>query len=237
MCAVLRCFKSASQSNKHNLGLHRLHFLTLVGLCSCPADQHTATDSFWQPVVMITAAGYLDTIADALTVVLQSDQSNALHDAATFSRLLCVSQQLKSRLLSAAAGRLTLKLPARGYDEVTYGSSLVQWMMRHIFMGNLKCVKKDNPASDLQDYATQANVATILAFDEPDYQLLLDRVAGALGTLAASPAAVSTRLPVVEFWYGVGEYAVTVSLGGGAAHAKLCRTAPCMSPGKHHSWP
>lgn len=58
-----------------------------------------------------------DTVEQVFTLVLQNEQHNALHDAKTFSNLLCVNQQLRQALLASAVGRISLFLPAdRGWE-------------------------------------------------------------------------------------------------------------------------
>jgi hypothetical protein len=41
-----------------------------------------------------TNSSPLDTYVQALSIVLQQNNPNELHDAATFAKLLCVSKQL-----------------------------------------------------------------------------------------------------------------------------------------------
>jgi hypothetical protein len=150
-----------------------------------------------------SSAAHLDTVSAVFTLVLQNGHDNALHEAVTFSRLMCANQQLQSRLLAAAEGRVTLDLSYRFLmaEGVNY-RSLVLWLLRHLRLGTLRRVDllTEQLKLPLQDYAT---LVTRACGPVQSSYPLIDRLASVLGSAAAYPGAI---LPKVERWYCRGEF-------------------------------
>lgn len=147
-------------------------------------------------------------VGQILLIVLQHQQHNALHDAANFSRLLCVSRALRNSLLDAAVGRLVLSLPsqAAGWSS---SRSLTLWLQQH-----MRLCKEVQLLPDLLAQPIDSCKAVI----EGAWQLPGDRrgVCSRLACLLADAVGTgaSNKLPVLTGWYGHGE---------GAAHpAHLC---------------
>lgn len=151
-----------------------------------------------------SSAAPLDTASAVFHLVLQNEQENALQDAAIFSRLLCVNQQLQSRLLAAAVGRVTLNMSSLFlFMAGMKHRSLVLWLLRHLRLGTLRrvAVLPEQLNVPLQDY--KALVLDACGAGSLHYYPFIDRLASALGSAAINPG---TILPHVERWYCCGEY-------------------------------
>ena len=74
------------------------------------------------------------------TLLLQCPRRNAVQDAATFARLLCVSKQLQGPLLAAAQGCIRAEVP-RCCSSASTDRSVVQWLCQHVRLGTIRHVE------------------------------------------------------------------------------------------------
>jgi hypothetical protein len=153
---------------------------------------------------MSAATTKLDVITDILTLALHNQQHNALQDADTFSRLLCVNKQLRSAMLGAAAYRLTLSWPSAALAEHKH-RSMALWLQQHLQLQTIKQVHllQDLSQTPMDDF--DAMVAAAMQLDKHK-QAFCSRVAGVLGSAAALLDA-QKALPRVSKWFGHGESA------------------------------
>jgi hypothetical protein len=73
------------------------------------------------------------------TLLLQSEQYTCVQDAETFSRLMCVSSQVRNLLLHAAVGCLLAEVP-RYHSSARTERSMVQWLVRHVKASNIRAL-------------------------------------------------------------------------------------------------
>lgn len=81
-----------------------------------------------------------DHFSQICTLLLQSQQHNCIQDAATFSRLLCVSRQLQDSVLYSAIGCIQAKVP-RCCSSAKTDRSMVHWLVRHMQLGTIRHVE------------------------------------------------------------------------------------------------
>lgn len=80
-----------------------------------------------------------DFFGQVCTLLLQmpSQHQNCVQEAATFSRLLCVSQSLRRVLRDAAIGCVDAVVPA--YHSCSkLDQSMVRWLTKHLALGTLR---------------------------------------------------------------------------------------------------
>jgi hypothetical protein len=65
--------------------------------------------------------------AEALSIIVQSPQHNALQEAATFSKLCCTNSHVQQALLAAAVGQLHMDLTSTSFTD-TAGD----WLSQHM---------------------------------------------------------------------------------------------------------
>lgn len=145
----------------------------------------------------------MDLLTEILTLVLHNPTPNALQDASTFIRLLCVNQQLSRQLLSAAQGRLTLSWPSSALqDRDQY--SMIAWFQRHVL--HHQTLKQldllaDLSAVELQDYE-EHGVGYMMLQPANRNGAFCDRVACVLGAAAVFGG---LQLPALQGWCSRGE--------------------------------
>jgi hypothetical protein len=116
---------------------------------------------------------------------------------------MCVNQQLQSRLLAAAAGRVTLNLSYLFLMAGRTHRSLVLWVLHHLRLGTLRHVAllTEQLGVPRQDYISL--VLDACGLGSSHIFPFVNRLASALGSAATNPGAV---LPRVERWYCGGEF-------------------------------
>lgn len=72
--------------------------------------------------------------AEALSIIVQSPQQNALQEAATFSKLCCTNSHVRRALLAAAAGQLHMDLTAS-----TFTDAAGDWLSQHMRLMRTFC--------------------------------------------------------------------------------------------------
>lgn len=144
-----------------------------------------------------------DTVEQVFTLVLQNEQHNALHDAKTFSNLLCVNQQLRQALLASAVGRISLFLPAdRGWE--TSHRDLILWVQQHLPLHTIKEVQLMHDLLDRPLGEVHQVLADVVQRLSSPRSAVCSRLACVLGDAAAKSRAPD-KLPVLSRWYGHGE--------------------------------
>lgn len=145
----------------------------------------------------------MDLPCQILMLVLHNPTPNALQDASTFCRLLCVNQQLSQHLLSAAQGRLTLCWPSSVLQHRDQ-YSMIAWLQRHVLQHQtLKQLDllADLSAVELQDYE-EHGVGYMMLQPAERSAAFCDRAACVLGAAAMF---VGLQLPAVQAWSSRGE--------------------------------
>jgi hypothetical protein len=147
----------------------------------------------------------MDLLTEILKLVLQNPAPNALQDACTFSRLLCVNQQLSQALLPAAKGRLLLSWTSRDLRRLDH-TSMISWLQRHVLQHQTLQqldLLPDALALELLEYEEHSDGYLQLqdgdAFRTPAF---CDRVACVLG---AAAVVGGLQLPTVKGWASQGE--------------------------------
>ena len=145
-----------------------------------------------------------------LSIILVSQQHSTLHDAATFSRLLCVNRRLHAAVMAAGVGRITLALKCASLRRMAGNAekerSLVQWLHQHLCLQTLREVKC---MADLDLEPILKGERFEMGWDvfhgdalQPTHEFLL-RICT---TLAAAQGFLGPRMPIVERWLGNGGY-------------------------------
>jgi hypothetical protein len=164
-------------------------------------------------------------------LLLQSPQHNCVQDAATFSRLLCASKQIRETLLHAAVGCIQAQVP-RCCSSASTDRCFVQWLCKQWEYGTLKTLQVD--ADDFfPDLSMQlAEQLQVLQLHQQQPQLsssadkLVQQQVGAgvgLHVRQGPPAACglpSAGLPCEQFsaiaaapvWFGPGQSRRTPSI-------------------------
>lgn len=172
---------------------------------------------------------HLERLSAILSLVLRNPQLNALHDASTFSRLLCVNKQLHTSLLNDAVSHLVVDWSRQA--PPTAVSNMILWLQQHMRLGTLKHVVlfQDALSVPLHEFNTIVKAAAAVSKAR---QAFVNRVACALGSAAAYLG--TQPLPLVQGWYSCGKLWWDVKLRNQAAAG--CQYMSDRHAAKQSNW-
>lgn len=145
---------------------------------------------------------HLDAVSEVLKLVLHCQSHNALQEAETFSRMLCVNKQLRSTMLVAALGRITVSWPSNAVTEHKYRGMLL-WLQQHVHLQTLKQLDllPDVLDSALHDY----DAVVMRVVDAPQRCKSFSTRAACLLGDAAAFGRLQHRLPQITAWFVHGK--------------------------------
>lgn len=156
---------------------------------------------------LTTSCHRLDQCISVLTLILESQQHSPLHEAETFSQLLCVNKRMRAALLRAGVGRITLRLTMIDLQYLTCDAeaeaarSLVRWLHQHLRLQTLCQVDCLPDLVSEPIWRRRGEAWFWCEFDEYYVEELafLSRITI---VLAAAHAILGPRTPVVKRWFG-----------------------------------